>query len=105
MRNIGALLSDAWSLASPYYRSEERWFARLMLAAIIGLSLLTGGLSVDLNYWNGAFYDSRQNKDLKSFISLMLWYRWGDIGLMLAFVQMVMAYVAIAILRSYLEQF
>ena len=35
---------EAWSLAKPYFRSEERWAAYTLLAAVIGLNLLLVGL-------------------------------------------------------------
>ena len=48
MRKAGGILREAWHLASPYYRvSDERWSARLVLAAIIALGLLNVGVSVD----------------------------------------------------------
>ena len=31
---LGAVLRDAWRLTTPYFRSEERWRARLLLATI-----------------------------------------------------------------------
>ncbi|GAC1342268.1 MAG: ABC transporter ATP-binding protein/permease [Acetobacteraceae bacterium] len=105
MRNIGSLLADAWRLSSPYYRSEERWFARGILAAIIILGFVIVGLTVQLNFWNGAFYDSLQNKDLDGFLRLLLLYRWDENGFMPGFVPIVSLYMPLAILRSYLEQF
>ena len=44
------LLADAWRLAAPYYRSNERWFARFLLATIVALSLFLVGLNVVLSY-------------------------------------------------------
>ena len=105
MRNIAKLLREAWALASPYYRSEERWFARGMLAAIIILGQISVGLTVLINFWYGQFYDTLQNHDLAGFIRLQLWYRWDANGFMPGFVAIVIFYVPIAILRSYLEQF
>ena len=39
MRRIGHFLSDAWRLAGPYWRSEERWRARLLLGVVVVLNL------------------------------------------------------------------
>jgi putative ATP-binding cassette transporter len=107
MRNIGSLLKDAWHLASPYYgrHSEERWSARIVLATIIGLGFVLVGMTVVLNFWNGRFYDSLQNKDLNGFISLLLFYQWDENGFMPGFVPIVCLYVPLAIVRSYLERF
>src|SRR3954453_23473958 len=106
MRNIGRLLQDAWRLTTPYYgsRSEERWSARLLLAVIIGLGFVLVGMTVLLNFWNGRFYDSLQNKNLDAFVSLLLTYRVDENGFMPGFVPIVCLYVPLAILRSYLER-
>ena len=105
MRGIARLLADAWRLASPYYRSEQRWTARLLLVSVIGLNLILVGFTVLLNFWNGEFYDSLQNKDLNGFIKLLLSYRWDEKGFMPGFVPIVSIYVPLAIMRSYLTQF
>lgn len=107
MRRIGTMLKDAWRLGSPYYgrHSEERWSARITLAAIIILGFVLVGMTVVLNFWNGRFYDSLQNKDLKAFVNLLLFWTWDDNGFMPGFVPIVTLYVPLAILRSYLEQF
>ena len=106
MRKAGGILREAWHLASPYYRiSNERWSARIVLAAIIALGLLNVGVSVILNFWYGSFYDALQSYDLSGFINLLLWYRWDDHGFMIGFVPLVTFAVPVSILRSYLEQF
>ena len=99
------LLQDAYRLTVPYFRSEERWKARLTLAAIIALALINVGGTVLINVWYGQFYDSLQNKDLNSFISLLLFYRWDENGLMPGFVPIVTVLVPLAVLRIYLQQF
>ena len=63
MRGLGPFLRDAWRLALPFYRSEEKWAARGLLAAIVTLNLLLVGINVQLSYWNRAFYDAIQSKD------------------------------------------
>ncbi len=106
MRKAGAILREAWHLASPYYRvSDERWSARFVLAAIILLGLINVGVSVILNFWYGSFYDALQSYDLSGFIDLLLWYRRDANGFMIGFVPLVTLAVPISILRSYLEQF
>ena len=105
MRNIASLLRDAWRLTIPYFRSEERWVARLTLAGIIVVALTAVGLTVLINFWYGAFYDSLQNKDLHSFVRLLLWYRWDASGFMPGFVPIVSLLVPLSILRTYLEQY
>ena len=104
MRALGRVLRDAWRLSAPYFRSEERWSARLLLGAILGMSLLIVQLTVLLNYWNRAFFDSIQNKDGAGFMNLLLTYRSGEAGFMPGFVAIVAVYVPVAIYKTYLNQ-
>jgi ABC-type uncharacterized transport system fused permease/ATPase subunit len=39
LASMRLLLRRVWALSKPYYASEEKWKARLLLAAIIGLNL------------------------------------------------------------------
>lgn len=104
MRALGAILSDAWRLALPYFRSEERWVARGLLLLIIALNLTLVGANVVLNYWNGAFFDSLQNKNWELFLQLLLSYRTGDAGFMPGFVPIVAVLIPMSIYRTYLRQ-
>ena len=104
MRGLGAFLRSAWRLATPYYMGGERWFARGLLAAIIVLNLLLVALNVLLNFWNGQFFDTLQNKDSDGFISLLVFGRTNDAGWMPGFTLIVLIYIPIAIYRTYLRQ-
>ncbi len=104
MQSLGPVLGDAWRLALPYFRSEEKWSARALLVSIIALNLLLVGMSVVLNYWNGAFYDSLQNKNWDLFIQLLFTYRTGEAGFMPGFVPIVTLLIPISIYRTYLNQ-
>jgi putative ATP-binding cassette transporter len=75
MRGLGPFLVDAWRLAKPYFASSERLSAWALLIVIIAMSLVLVGMDVILNFWNGAFYDSLQNKDWKAFLELLFFYR------------------------------
>ena len=98
MRHAGNVLRNAWRLAGPYFvRSEERWSARLVLGVIIALILVDVQIDVVLNTWRGSFYDSLQNYDLASFISLLLWYKWDESGFMPGFVPLVMCAVPLVV--------
>ncbi|NNM57552.1 MAG: hypothetical protein HKL97_10410, partial [Acidocella sp.] len=48
MTNFLTGLGEAWSLAKPYFGSQERWAAFVLLGAVIGLNLLLVGLNVVL---------------------------------------------------------
>jgi len=105
MRSLGPFLRDAWQLSKPYFNSEEKWSARLLLAAIILLNLGLVALDVVLNFWNGSFYDALQNKDWNSFISLLFWFRHSADGeFMPGFCGIAVVYILVAVYRTYLNQ-
>ena len=105
MRALGPFLRDAWQLAKPYFNSEEKWSARLLLAAIVALNLGLVGFDVILNFWNGAFYDALQNKDWTSFIDLLFFYRSTGKGYpMPGFCGIAAVYILVAVYRTYLNQ-
>ncbi len=104
MRALGPFLRSAWRLSTPYFRSEERWSARGLLAVIVVMNLTLVGMSVILNFWNREFFNSLQNKDWDAFISLLFWYRRTDSGLMPGFCGIAVVYIVIAVYRTYLQQ-
>jgi putative ATP-binding cassette transporter len=104
MRRIGPFLSDAWRLAGPFWRSEERWRARLLLGVVVALNLSLVGMSVLLSYWNREFFNSLQEKDAGAFWSLLFWWRQTDSGPMPGFVFVAALYILIAVYQLYLRQ-
>ncbi len=67
-KGIWTALRDAWRLAKPYWVSQERWVAWVLLAVVVALNLAQVGLSVLFNYWRNAFYNALQNYDETSFV-------------------------------------
>ena len=63
----GGFLRQAWGLAWPYWKSEEKWSAILLLGAIVALNLFTVWLNVRFNYWNNDFYNALQQYDWSEF--------------------------------------
>jgi vitamin B12/bleomycin/antimicrobial peptide transport system ATP-binding/permease protein len=59
----GGLLREAWLLAKPYWTSEERRRAWLLLAAIVALTLGSVYISVRLNQWRNTFFNALQDRD------------------------------------------
>ena len=58
MRGLRPFLAGSWQLAKPYFwRSDERWSALGLLAAILGLRFGLVGMSVVLSYWNRDFFE------------------------------------------------
>ena len=82
-----------WALSAPYFRSEEKWKARGLLAAIVALNLGAVYMLVLLNEWNRVFYDALQNKDAPVF--------WAQLA---RFTYLAFAFIIIAVYRFYLTQ-
>ena len=81
------------ALAAPYFRSEEKWKARGLLAAIVALNLGAVYMLVLNNQWYARFYDALQNKDQAVFWREIVYFCWIAAG-----------FIVIAILRYYLTQ-
>ncbi len=56
-----------WKLLSPFWRSEEKWPARLLLFSVVVLALGLVYLNVLFNDWNRDFYNALETKDLPQF--------------------------------------
>ena len=81
----GRFLRDAWRLSLPYFSSEEKWRARLLLALILVLNLATVYMSVQFNRWYNTFYNALQEKDAAVF------WRQMQVFAVLAFTAIVLA--------------
>ena len=86
-------LRQAWDLAWPYWKSEEKWSASGLLAAVIGLTLFSVWLSVRFNLWYNNAYDALQQYDAAAF-----WWQ------AVVFTMLAGASVATAVYRLYLRQ-
>ena len=64
---IGGVLVQAWRIARPYWFSNEKWSALVLLAVIVALNLGQVALNVRFNYWRNAFYNTLQNLDEAGF--------------------------------------
>jgi vitamin B12/bleomycin/antimicrobial peptide transport system ATP-binding/permease protein len=67
VNNIRSTLAAVWRIAAPYFRSEDKWMARGLLAAVIALELASVGLTVLFNRWNNDFYNALQEKNYDVF--------------------------------------
>ena len=104
MRRLSSFLADAWRIAGPFWRSEERWRARLLLGVVVALNLSLVGMSVLLSYWNREFFNSLQEKNADAFWALLFWWRQTDSGPMPGFVFVAVLYILIAVYQLYLRQ-
>ena len=86
-------LAIIWRLASPYFRSEDRWAGRVLLAAVIAIELAIVGINVLLNSWNNSFYNALQDKNWDAFV-----YQLGY------FCVLATAYIFLAVYQLYLNQ-
>lgn len=85
--------SAIWRLIGPYWNSEEKWRARGLLAAVVGLALAMVYIDVMLNAWNRDFYNALESKNFTEF-KAQLW----------RFSYIVFIYIAVSIYRIYLAQ-
>jgi putative ATP-binding cassette transporter len=86
-------LSRVWALSLPYFKSEEKWRARLLLAACVSLNLGMVYMMVLFNDWNRVFYDALQNRDADVF--------WHQLGV---FAMLATCFIIVAVYRFYLTQ-
>ena len=86
-------LRQAWDLAWPYWKSEEKWSAIGLLAAVVALNLITVGLNVRFNTWYNDFYNTLQEYDWAQF-----WRQLAIFGV-LAFL-----FIVVAVYSLYLRQ-
>ena len=93
MQKTKAFLRDFWVLARPYWFSEERRSARLLLAAVIALNLAIVFVNVELNQWQNAFYNTLQDRDQAEFARQLGKFCW-----------LAAAYILMAVYALYLRQ-
>ena len=93
MNNISLKPATVWRIAAPYFRSEDKFAGRLLLAAVIVIELTVVGINVLLNEWNNRFYTALQEKNWDSFVR--------EIGI---FCILATAYIALAVYQLYLNQ-
>lgn len=93
MRGIISTLATVRRIASPYFRSEDRWVGRMLLAAVIVIELAIVGINVLLNAWNANFYNALQDKNWDVFV-----YQLGY------FCVLATTYILLAVYQLYLNQ-
>lgn len=84
---------DIWSLIKPYWQSEEKFMAWLLLGTVIALTLGMVYMSVQFNQWYNLFYNSLQEKDKHEFFHQML-----------RFALLATIYIVMAVYAIYLNQ-
>jgi vitamin B12/bleomycin/antimicrobial peptide transport system ATP-binding/permease protein len=87
------MLKEAWSIARPFWFSEERWVARGLLAAVLAMNLTQVWINVRLNTWRNDFYNALQNYDEAQFF-----YQLG------LFAVLAGTYIVLFVYEVYLQQ-
>jgi len=90
---IASTIATIWRLATPYFRAEDRWPGRFLLAAVIAIELSLVGINVMLNQWNNRFYNAVQDRDWDGFVRELL-----------VFCALAAAYIVLAVYQLYLNQ-
>jgi vitamin B12/bleomycin/antimicrobial peptide transport system ATP-binding/permease protein len=67
-------LSTIARLAFPYFRSEDRWPGRILLASVITCQLSLVGIAVLLNAWYNKFYNALQERNWDAFMDQLLYF-------------------------------
>jgi putative ATP-binding cassette transporter len=93
VNNIRSTLATVWRIAAPYFRSEDKWAGRGLLAAVIALELAGVYLTVLFNSWNNVFYNALQEHNQAVYT-----YQIGYFCVLAAF------WVALNVYKLYLNQ-
>lgn len=67
MDRVIVALREFLTLALPYFRSEDRWYARGLLAGVIGAELGLVYVAVSVIQWNARFFNALEAKDWNGF--------------------------------------
>ena len=84
MDSIVHALRTFLRLALPYFRSEERWTARLLLAAVIGAELALVYVAVAVINWNARFFNALERRDWNAFHAELIVFGLIVLGAVLA---------------------
>ncbi|WP_094606715.1 Vitamin B12 transport ATP-binding protein BacA [Sporomusa silvacetica DSM 10669] len=72
MQKYGSkFFKGVWKISRGYWQSEEKWYAGILLAVIIGLQLLDVYAMVKYNAWQNTFYNTIQNLDKTGFLQYL----------------------------------
>jgi len=85
-------LRQAWAIAWPYWKSEEKWSAIGLLAAVVALNLTSVWLNVRFNSWYNDFYNALQQYNWREF-----WWQFAIFGMIAA------ALIVVAVYSFYLR--
>jgi putative ATP-binding cassette transporter len=93
VHNIRSTLAIVWRIAAPYFRSEDKWAGRVLLAAVIAIQLSQVAIDVLINQWNNRFYNALQDRNWDNFVR--------EIGI---FTVLAFCSIGLAVYQLYLNQ-
>jgi vitamin B12/bleomycin/antimicrobial peptide transport system ATP-binding/permease protein len=93
VNNIRSTLTIVWRIAAPYFRSDDKWAGRGLLAAVVAIELSLVAIDVLVNQWNNRFYNALQEHDGAAFVRETL-----------IFCTLAAANVVLAVYQLYLNQ-
>jgi vitamin B12/bleomycin/antimicrobial peptide transport system ATP-binding/permease protein len=93
VHNIRSTLAIVWRIAAPYFRSEDKWAGRALLAAVIAIQLSQVAIDVLINQWNNRFYNALQDRNWDNFVR--------EIGI---FTVLAFCSIGLAVYQLYLNQ-
>jgi putative ATP-binding cassette transporter len=93
VKNLGSTLATVWRLAAPYFRSEDKWAGRGLLAVVIAIELAIVTINVLLNQWNSRFYNALQERNWDTFVSELIYFS-----------VLAALFIALAVYQIYLNQ-
>ena len=74
MKNLASTIATIWRLSIPYFRSDDAWPGRILLAGLIAIELSLVAIHVILNHWYNRFYNTLQDRDWNAFVSAILFF-------------------------------
>ena len=93
MNNLRSTFAIVWRIAVPYFRSEDKWAGRGLLAAVIAIELALVGIDVLINQWQNRFFNALQERNWDSFVR--------EIGI---FTILAFCAIGLAVYQLYLNQ-
>jgi vitamin B12/bleomycin/antimicrobial peptide transport system ATP-binding/permease protein len=93
VNNIRSTLAIVWRIAAPYFRSEDKWAGRVLLAAVIAIQLSQVAIDVLINQWNNRFYTALQDRNWDNFVR--------EVGI---FTVLAFCSIGLAVYQLYLNQ-
>jgi vitamin B12/bleomycin/antimicrobial peptide transport system ATP-binding/permease protein len=86
-------LATIWRLALPYFRSEDKWPGRALLAAVVAIELAVVAVTVLINQWNARFYNALQDRNWDTFVRELM-----------VFCALAAAFIVLRVYQLYLNQ-